>query len=391
MCISIFWNVALLFVFKYLSFVVKNLNLLPFVNLPAVNIALPIGISFFSFQIMSYVFDVYYHKTEVQKNWFDLALYISLFPQLIAGPIVRYSTIQAEIRGRIETSEDFTSGIKRFVIGLAKKSLLANYVAVIADLCFSQDLLTLTCADAWIGAIAYSLQIYFDFSGYSDMAIGLGRMFGFHFEENFNYPYMASSVTDFWRRWHISLSTWFRDYVYIPLGGNRCSKPRWIFNLSCVWLFTGIWHGANWTFILWGIYYLCLLLLEKLTPFGKKRGFLMHIYALLAIVIGWVLFRSENILNALLYLKAMFLPFTTAGLGDLFTNFYLQNGGVLLAIACVFAFPILPFVNNKLLLLKGRASQCVAVAKSILLVALFALALLACIKSSYNPFIYFNF
>jgi D-alanyl-lipoteichoic acid acyltransferase DltB (MBOAT superfamily) len=269
MLIAVVYNVSLLFVFKYISFVIKNIGLLLKNDTISVNIALPIGISFFTFQIMSYIFDVYYKKAEAQDNLINVALYISLFPQLIAGPIVQYQTIAKEINNRIETAKDFTEGVMRFVIGLGKKILIANYAGFIADSIFILNG-NLSVASAWLGAIAYTLQIFFDFSAYSDMAIGLGRIFGFHFLENFNYPYAAKSITDFWQRWHISLSTWFRDYVYIPMGGNRVSKRKLIFNLFVVWLLTGIWHGANWTFIVWGIFYFLLLLMERFTGIEKR-------------------------------------------------------------------------------------------------------------------------
>ena len=389
---SLVWNIGLLFVCKYLSFVVKNLqSALPFIQFPELHIALPIGISFFTFQIMSYIFDLYYGKVPVQKNFFDLALYISLFPQLIAGPIVRYETVADEIRNRHENSADMTKGIKRFIVGLAKKTLLANYMAVIADIIWGMDLTTLPMVDAWIGAIAYTLQIYFDFSGYSDMAIGLGLMFGFHFLENFNYPYVAKSITDFWRRWHISLSSWFRDYVYIPLGGNRCSKSRWIFNLFIVWGFTGIWHGANWTFWLWGLYYFVLLLLEKLLGYTKHLKFFGHFYALFFVIIGWVLFRALSLGDAALYLKAMFMP---NSIGDFINNYYWVNGGLVFVFAIIFAFPIIPFVkktwqgfskDHTLLVRVGN------VIDSAWIIGLFILSVLSCVSSTYNPFIYFNF
>lgn len=390
--ISLVWNIGLLFVFKYLNFVLINLQaVLPMLNIRQSNITLPIGISFFTFQIMSYIFDVYYQKVPVQENVFDLALYISLFPQLIAGPIVRYETVENEIRNRKENLDDISLGVKRFVYGLAKKSLLANYMAVMADLVWGMNLETLPFVDAWIGAIAYALQIYFDFSGYSDMAIGLGLIFGFHFEENFNYPYVAKSITDFWRRWHISLSTWFRDYVYIPLGGNRCSKKRWILNLFTVWALTGVWHGANWTFWLWGIYYFILLVIEKETGFAKKLKWFGHVYAMFFVNIGWVLFRALSLSDAFLFLKAMFIP---NQLGVLMDNFYLMNGGVVFLIALLFALPIIPLISRKYNQLT-RGNKLFDVIGNVIMnfsvVLLFAVSLLACIKSTYNPFIYFNF
>lgn len=251
------YHIVVLFIFKYLSFLAGQVGLLLNKDFSFIKISLPIGISFFTFQLMSYLFDVYYGNARVQRNPLYVGLYVSLFPQLIAGPIVRYQTIADAITDRNENFDDIAEGLKRFIYGLGKKVILANYVGELSDVIFSYsgDSSAMT---AWLGAIAYTLQIYFDFSGYSDMAIGLGRMFGFSFDENFNYPYIASSVTDFWRRWHISLSTWFRDYVYIPLGGNRVTKPRWILNLFTVWLLTGIWHGANWTFFSLGSFILCL-------------------------------------------------------------------------------------------------------------------------------------
>ena len=298
-------NVALLFVFKYLTFLLTNFNLLFNKNIDTLNISLPIGISFFTFQAMSYVIDVYRGHGKAQKNPLNVILYISFFPQLIAGPIVRYETVAEEINNRVETFEDFSSGVYRFLIGLSKKVLLANNLAVLADAAFDGQ--KPTVLSAWIGALAYSLQIYFDFSGYSEMAIGLGRMFGFHFLENFDYPYVSRSITEFWRRWHMSLGTWFRDYVYFPLGGSRVdSKARLVFNLFVTWTLTGIWHGANWTFLMWGLLYFVLLTVEKLTGFDKKSGFFGHIYTMLFVVLGWVLFRSESIGNALSYMASMF-------------------------------------------------------------------------------------
>ena len=303
---AVVWNVALLFVFKYLAFAARNVAaVLPSLGIPRFEIALPIGISFFTFQAMSYVFDVYYEKTPAQKSFFNLALYISLFPQLVAGPIVRYSSIEAQIEGRVESAALLAKGIGRFVIGLCKKTLLANTTALVADKVFGAQLATLPTSAAWIGCLAYCFQIYFDFSGYSDMAIGLGQMFGFSFDENFNYPYISRTIGEFWRRWHISLSTWFRDYVYIPLGGNRCSSARNTLNLFCVWLLTGIWHGAAWTFWLWGLYYFVLLLAERTFVLKRLGGTvsktLWRVLTLLFVALGWVLFRSESLPSALTF------------------------------------------------------------------------------------------
>ena len=294
----VFTNLGILAWFKYSVFVMLQVNRFLHTEFMVPQVKLPIGISFFTFQAMSYVFDVYRKKGRVQYNPLRVGLYISLFPQLIAGPIVRYETIAEQMEYRRENWDDFSKGVTRFCVGLGKKVLIANNMAVVADASF--DLLIggqyqASMALAWLGALSYSLQIFFDFSGYSDMAIGLGRMFGFHFEKNFNYPYIAKSVSEFWRRWHISLQTWFRDYVYFPLGGSRVSRVRLVLNLFVVWALTGIWHGANWTFLAWGLMYFVLLTFEKFTGLEKKSGWWGHIYTLLFVVIGWVIFRSSTI------------------------------------------------------------------------------------------------
>lgn len=304
-------NLGIMFVFKYLMFTLENVNILLGSGISVPTIALPIGLSFFTFQAISYVIDVYRQNGEVQKNPMNVALYISFFPQLIAGPIVRYQTVAEQIKNRKETVADFSEGCTRFILGLSKKVLLSNNFALIADAAFTEGELTLHFA--WVGAIAYTLQIYYDFSGYSDMAIGLGKMFGFHFLENFDYPYVSKSISEFWRRWHISLGSWFRDYVYFPLGGSRVkSKTRLVFNLFVVWFLTGIWHGANWTFIVWGLMYFILIALEKLTRFEKKLGVLGHVYSMFFVVIGWVIFRAENIGQAVQYIATM-LDFSGGG------------------------------------------------------------------------------
>ena len=318
------FHVGLLFIFKYLTFAAQQLGLLLSQDFSAIHIALPIGISFFTFQLLSYLFDIYYGKAEAQRSVLNVGLYIALFPQLIAGPIVRYDTIARQIEQRQENLHDFSEGMLRFIYGLGKKVLIANYIAQIADNIFGSGE-PLSVTTAWLGALAYALQIYFDFSGYSDMAIGLGRMFGFHFLENFNYPYLCKSATEFWRRWHISLGTWFRDYVYIPMGGNRVTKPRWVWNLFVVWVLTGIWHGANWTFLCWGLFYFVLLLAEKTTGFVEKLGPLAHVYGLAAVLFGWVLFRSADITHAINYM-GMMLGVGSAGLFDSVAWYYLANG-----------------------------------------------------------------
>jgi alginate O-acetyltransferase complex protein AlgI len=383
--LSVLINLGMMFVFKYLTFTLTNINLLFNTNLDTLNIALPIGISFFTFQAMSYVIDVYRGNGAVQKNPFNVALYISFFPQLIAGPIVRYETIAEQINYRKENFESFSDGVYRFMLGFCKKVLIANNVASVADEIFSYN--GMSVSTAWIGAIAYTLQIFFDFSGYSEMAIGLGKMFGFDFLENFDYPYISKSVSEFWRRWHISLGTWFRDYVYFPLGGSRVNKKsRLIFNLFVVWFLTGVWHGANWTFIVWGLLYFVLLTIEKLTKFTEKIGFFGHIYTMLFVIIGWVLFRSESIPAALEYLRTMFFMSGTALFDDK-ALFFLDNYKFYLVAGILASFPILPKLREKIRI-NPKLYEAVA---TVALFVTFIISLTFTIKGSYNPFIYFNF
>lgn len=375
------FHVGLLFIFKYLTFVLGQLGLLVG-SLEGFAIALPIGISFFTFQLLSYLFDVYHGKAEAQNNILNLGLYVALFPQLIAGPIVRYDAIAAEITQRQENLTDFSEGMLRFIYGLAKKVLIANYMGQLADTIFAMNG-SLSVGTAWLGAVAYTLQIYFDFSGYSDMAIGLGRMFGFHFAENFNYPYIAKSATEFWRRWHISLGSWFRDYVYIPLGGNRCSKLRWVLNLFAVWALTGIWHGANYTFLAWGLFYFALLLVEKFTRLPEKLGVFAHVYAMAAVMVGWVMFRSENLGAGLHYIGMMF-GFDSLGVADDYFLLYLgQTYSVLLA-GIILSLPLFPW-------LKKHGGRLVNNVEPVAALGLFVLTLVVAVSASYNPFIYFNF
>lgn len=391
-------NVLLLSVFKYTSFIIENVNHLLGLSLDDPMIPLPIGVSFFTFQAMSYVIDVYRKDGKVQRNPLDLALYISLFPQLIAGPIVRYQTVADEINERKETVEDFAYGVQRFVIGLGKKMILANSCGYVADQAFSQAGDDLSLGFAWIGIIAYSLQIYFDFSGYSDMAIGLGRMFGFHFLENFNYPYISRSVSEFWRRWHISLGSWFRDYVYIPLGGNRDGAFKTYRNLAIVWVLTGVWHGASWTFIAWGAYYGMFIMLER-AFLGKWLKALPASIALsitlFIVIIGWVFFRADNFEYALTYLQAMF-GFGKAGIWDSQAMYYLSQYGFILLISIVAATPIPKMIGSYVMTLEERSSKGWIVLSAgmlrfsyISLVLIFAVAYV--VASSFNPFIYFRF
>ncbi|MPL95147.1 Peptidoglycan O-acetyltransferase [bioreactor metagenome] len=394
--LMVIFNVSIFFIYKYLNFAISNINIIIGNKIPQTNILLPIGISFFTFQAMSYVLDVYKNRGKVQKNPLNVALYIMLFPQLIAGPIVRYETVSNAINNRVETLYDFSEGVKRFIVGLSKKIILSNSVAIIADKAFGfTDFSQLDISLAWLGAVAYSLQIYFDFSGYSDMAIGLGKMFGFHFDENFNYPYISRSVSEFWRRWHISLSSWFRDYVYFPLGGSKVdSKSRLIFNLFVVWSLTGIWHGASWNFIVWGLYYFILLIFEKLSDIPRRLNskvivLLYRILTLLCIIIGWVIFRANNLTYAIGYLKSMLGISGNQLTSNLFI-FLCRENGIVLLISIIFCIPIslkLKTICDTYVL----ANKISFVISPLLYIALFVVSLAYTITSTYNPFIYFNF
>ena len=377
------YHIAVLFVFKYLTFTIHEFGLLIHKDLSFIQISLPIGISFFTFQLMSYLFDIYYQKVEPQSNLFNVALYATLFPSLTAGPIIRYREIGEQIIKRHENWDDITLGMKRFIIGLGKKVLISNYMAQIADNTFDY-LSGMSVSLAWYGAIAYTLQIYFDFSGYSDMAIGLGRMFGFQFPENFNYPYIAKSITDFWRRWHISLSTWFRDYVYIPLGGNKVKKPRWILNLLIVWTLTGVWHGANWTYIAWGMLYFVFLVIEKLTGIEKKLGIFSHIYTLIIVILLWVIFRSSSISSAIIYIGNMF-GVGANGFVDSAAIEYWKNTKLLFLTALVGCTPWVKMISERLSKINAEWIT------SLMTVVVFFFSILNVISSTYNPFIYFNF
>ena len=379
------FNLSVLFVFKYLDFAITNCNNLLGLTLPLAGLELPIGISFYTFQALSYVIDVKRKPALAQKNLLHVGLYIACFPQLIAGPIVRYETVAEQIVSRRENWTDFSEGLRRFLWGLAKKVILANNLAKTADLAFDGGVLTTGLA--WLGMGAYALQIYFDFSGYSDMAIGLGRMFGFRFNENFNYPYAARSVTDFWRRWHISLSSWFRDYVYIPLGGNRVRPARHLFNLFVVWLLTGLWHGANWTFILWGRAYFVLLMLEKYTPLQKLPSLLGRAYTLLTVGLCWVLFRAVSLGTAVEFFRALFFFRAPCGLWNGETSIALTNGFVYFLLGGILSFPLVPWLKKRKLAEKPAVQYLIALFQ--LLVFLLTVGFI--LNSTYDPFIYFNF
>lgn len=395
----VIFNLGILGYFKYADFLIATGNEWFGLANPLPEIALPLGISFFTFQGMSYVIDVYRKEIPAWKNPLDVGLYIAFFPQLIAGPIVRCKTIAASIHQRQENIQDFSDGIALFCVGLGKKVLFANSFAIGADKMFSiASTGSISVTAAWLGAIFYALQIYFDFSGYSDMAIGLGRMFGFHFMKNFNYPYISRSVSEFWRRWHISLGSWFRDYVYIPLGGSRVGKPRLVFNLAIVWFLTGLWHGANWTFILWGAYYGLFIIFEKLTGFDKKLEklpIISNILILIIVLVGWVFFRADTLSDAIFYLQSMF--HLNGNALTCANSVYQMSENYVLLILAIFA--CLPLKDWGLKLLKCDAKNLTATRRGQLvqvLVAIFAIFLLlasiaSLAKGIYNPFIYFNF
>lgn len=388
LAISVIIDLGLLSVFKYTDFIITNINSVFGAGFDLLNIALPIGISFYTFQAMSYTIDVYRDDVRVQRNLIDFGMYITMFPQLIAGPIVRYSDVQDQLAERNVTTADFSEGIMRFVVGLGKKVLLANQMGAVWTQIYALggDISALM---AWTGAAAYTFQIYFDFSGYSDMAIGLGRMFGFKFPENFRYPYESVSITDFWRRWHITLSTWFKEYLYIPLGGNRRGLARQALNLLIVWTLTGFWHGAGWNFVMWGLYYFAILFIEKLfllKALDKLPRLFQHAYALLLIVIGWVIFASDDVSVMLPYLGSMFGANGALGGMDVYT---LLTRAALMVICCV-ASTELP--KRLFVTAAGKMNEKAAfTVKSVLTLTLLALSVVFLIGDSYNPFLYFRF
>ena len=383
--ISLIYNIGNLLIFKYTDFFIQNINNILNTNIPYLYIIMPIGISFYTFQIIGYIIDVYNKKHKSSKNLLNFMTYVCLFPQLVAGPIVRYSTIEEELTNRTHNFENFSNGIKRFVIGLSKKVLLANVLGE-----FTKSFITETVLSSWLKPNAYTLQIYFDFSGYSDMAIGLGLMFGFKFLENFNYPLIASSITDFWRRWHISLSSWFRDYVYIPLGGNRVSKLKWIRNLFVVWFLTGFWHGASWNFIIWGLYFGIILVIEKLYTgkYLEKTKIIKYIYSFIIIVISFLIFNSTTTTEIFNSLKNMFclnnIPFTNQE-----TIYYLKSYLILLIISFISATPLLKTIINKITTSKYKII--IDVLEPITYITLLILSTAFLIDESFNPFLYFRF
>ena len=387
MWILVVLNILPLAYFKYSNFFLDNINNVLNTNFTIHEAFLPLGISFYTFRNISYIIDVYRKKFPAEKSFFIVLNYILLFPTLISGPIVRFETIREEYHERKISVDDVVEGVERFIIGLAKKVLIANQVAVIAANVFSiTDFNSLNSTQVYIAVISFTLQIYFDFSGYSDMVIGIGRIFGFHFLENFNYPYIATSISDFWRRWHISLSTWFRDYIYIPLGGNRVSMLRWILNIAIVWFTTGLWHGAAWNFVLWGVYFGVLLVLEKLF-LGKVLSFLKgvnHIIVIFLIMISWVIFNSHSIDQIMIFIQRMIFiqPYDMNTLIELnFGNYWPYY-----VLGLIFSAPIVPWLDSKL-----KTSTIYNFIKKLIVLALFVLCIIFLIDSSYNPFIYFKF
>ena len=387
--LSIAVNLGFLAYFKYADFFIENFNAVTGLSIPLLRIALPIGISFYTFQILSYTIDVYRKDVPAQKNIINLAAYITMFPQLIAGPIVRYSDIAKQLEERTHSFENFSKGIRRFILGLGKKILIANSLGELCDIFKASD--DKSVLFYWLYAVAFGLHVYFDFSGYSDMAIGLGRIFGFRFSENFNYPYISKSATEFWRRWHMSLGTWFRDYVYIPLGGNRVSKPKWFFNIFVVWFLTGFWHGAAWNFIIWGLFFAVLLIVEKvfLLKYLDKSKVISRVYTLVAVGISFVIFNATDMKEAFSYIGGMF------GAGDLplvSTEFfyYLKSFAVTLVIGIIGATPIVKKAVEKIFE-NSKISKFIWVLEPVGLVALLAVMTAYLVDGSFNPFLYFRF
>lgn len=384
-------DLAFLIYFKYFNFIIDNANALFALDVKFIDVIMPIGISFYTFQAMSYLIDVYRKDCPVQKDIYKLSLYITLFPQLVAGPIVKYHDVAEQIDKRSITFDKVALGVKRFIIGLSKKMLIANTLGAVADKIFAQPVEQFDAWTAWLGAICYSLQLFYDFSGYSDMAIGLGLIFGFRFMENFNYPYISKSITEFWRRWHISLSTWFKEYLYIPLGGNRVASSRMYFNLFVVFLATGIWHGAEWTFVVWGLWHGFFIILEKATGWHKaKKGWNLnlaqHIYTIFAFVIGWVIFRAPNLSYAWAYIKNMFGLISEHKIAYKYA-YYIDNIEIIaIVIGILCSMPIF----NKILAIKYKHKVWRSLV-NIWLIILFILSSATIAASTYNPFIYFRF
>ncbi|MCI8371568.1 MAG: MBOAT family protein [Lachnospiraceae bacterium] len=387
--LSISSSLAMLGYFKYVDFFIGNFNAMTGLSVPLLQITLPIGISFYTFQILSYTIDVYRGDVVVQKNPIDLATYVALFPQLIAGPIVRYSDIANQLKKRTHSFKKTALGMRRFIIGLGKKIMIANLLGELCNIFRESD--NKSVLFFWLYAVAYSLHIYFDFSGYSDMAIGLGKIFGFNFLENFHYPYISASITEFWRRWHISLGSWFRDYIYIPLGGNRVSAFRHLFNIFLVWMLTGFWHGAAWNFIVWGLYFAILLIIEKLWLFHylKKSRILSHVYVMTLVIISFVIFDAVSMGQAFSYIKAMF---GAGGYSLISAEFlyYLRSYGVVLILAMIGATPLPQKLWNRVSATSVGGNVMILV-EPLAISALLVVCTAYLIDGSYNPFLYFRF
>ena len=389
--LSVVGNLSILCFFKYSDFFIANVNFACNTNISLLKLILPVGISFYTFQTMSYTIDVYRKKVSAQKNIINFAAYVTMFPQLVAGPIVRYKTIAKQLDKRQETISGFVYGIRRFIIGLFKKVMIANNIGLLWETIIAGNLETLPAATAWLGAISFSFQIYFDFSGYSDMAIGLGEMIGFHFLENFDHPYISKSITEFWRRWHISLGTWFKEYIYIPLGGSRKGIAKQIRNLLIVWGITGFWHGASWNFILWGLYFGFLLIIEKLFLLKfleKAKPLLSHLYTLIFVIISWVIFAFEDLSQIAQFLKAMF-GINQSGILNAETLYLLSNYIVLLIICVLLS---MEWQKTKLAtLLASKTGWVRSYFTMLLFAALFIVSISFLIGDTYNPFLYFRF
>ncbi|MCR4605264.1 MAG: MBOAT family protein [Eubacterium sp.] len=390
--VNIILNLGYLAVFKYTGFAIGTLNKLFGLDMEILQIALPIGISFYTFQALSYTIDVYRRTVPAGKNIIDFGTYITMFPQLIAGPIVRYKTVERELRTRKETLADFTDGIVRFASGLGKKVLLANSIGQIWDAVRKGSESDMTTATVWLGMLCFTFQIYFDFSGYSDMAIGLGRMFGFHFDENFNYPYISKSITDFWRRWHISLSTWFKEYVYIPLGGNRKGTGRQLRNIFIVWMLTGLWHGAAWNFVVWGLYYGILLIIEKVwfhKVLEKIPRIFGHIYTLIIVIGGWGIFGFADVLPELKmgFIKGAFFC-GNQGICDAHTMYLLSGNIVLLVVAAIISTGVITKFVKKFIV---KHEAVYAIGSMVYVAAMFFASTACIVADTYNPFLYFRF
>ena len=373
-------NLLFLIFFKYTNFIIDNINGLG-LHVKTLDIALPLGISFYIFQTMSYIIDLYKDKVPTEKNFFNFLTYVSMFPQLVAGPIVRYEDVAKELKSRKIDFDSFAQGLFLFLTGLFEKVLIANNVGYLHSL-IVKDISNISLFTAWLGIISFALQIYFDFNGYSTMAIGMGKMLGFNYPKNFNYPYIAMSITDFWRRWHITLSSWFRDYVYIPLGGNRVKKYRWLINIMIVWILTGIWHGASWNFVIWGVYFGIILILEKLFVgkiIDKLPGFFKHVYALFLILIGWLIFFCDDLTLLYKYIPKIF---ANSNIIDNEFIFYIKNYMIFLVSGILFSIPIVNKINK---------TSAIRIMTVFVYVLLFVISIIQLCSDSYNPFLYFRF